>query len=469
MGAARPQIAAAADCNSLTVIRTRDNLRRCCRYPFLVRGREKKMEARPHRSLRRCLTWMCIAGFAACSGPGEHPQTTFEPVSEFGRSLNSLFANTFWWTIGILVLVEALIVLSAYRYRDRPGAPKPKQIHGNVKLEFLWTVIPGVIVLFIAIPTIQATIATQRRAPSDALVVEVIGHQWWWEFKYPEYNVTTANELVLPVGRNIDLKMHSADVIHSFWIPRVGGKRDVNPQPRVARGESGPRSNHLTFNLDSAGYFLGQCAEFCGLSHAIMRSAVLALPAPEFDRWITSMGGRPGRRVLPEPSTGAATVETGPGKPPVAQPTAVPSGRSLSGAGQPNEPRDTLSTADTLRGVAPQTPLQGPALPAGPLSESDKGKQVFTSRACIACHTVQGTTARGVLGPNLTRFGARRYVGAGARRNTLENVIAWITSPQSMKPGALMPGARVGGGGMPPTGLSADEIRAVATYLMSLK
>lgn len=407
---------------------------------------------------------MAVAG---CGGPGEHPQTTFEPVSEFGRSLNSLFANTFWWTIGILVLVEALILLSAYRFRDRPGVPKPKQIHGNVTLEIIWTVIPAIIVLFISIPTIQSTISTQRRAPPDALVVEVIGHQWWWEFRYPEYNVATANELVLPVGRNIDLKMHSADVIHSFWIPRVGGKRDVNPQPRVARGESGPRSNHLTFNIDSVGYFLGQCAEFCGLSHAIMRSAVVALAVPDFDRWVTSMGGTPGGRVPPEPTTGAATVETGPGRPTIG--TLIPSGRGLSGAGQPNEPRDTLSTADTLRRPVPQTPLQGPATPPGQLSEVDRGKQIFTSRACIACHTVHGTTARGVLGPNLTRFGARRYVGAGARRNTLENVIAWITSPQSLKPGVLMPGARVGGGGMPPTGLSDEEVRAVAAYLTSLK
>jgi cytochrome c oxidase subunit 2 len=415
------------------------------------------------------LTVGFLTALVGCSEPGQHPQTTFHPVSEFARSLNGLFANTFWWTIGILLLVEGLIVVSAFRFRDRPDTPKPKQIHGNVKLEFLWTVIPAVIVLFIAIPTIQLTITTQRRAPADALVVEVIGHQWWWEFKYPEYGVNTANELVLPVGRNIDLKMHSADVIHSYWVPRVSGKRDVNPQPRVARGESGPRSNHLTFNIDSAGYFLGQCAEFCGASHAIMRTAIVALDSAEFGRWVTSMGGTVGPRVPPEPTSGAATVETGPGKPPVGPAPPTPSGRGLSGAGQPNEPRDTLSTGTARPRPAPQTPLQGPATQPGQVSDVDRGRQIFTSKACIACHTVHGTTARGVLGPNLTRFGARRYVGAGARRNTLENVIAWITSPSSVKPGALMPGARVGAGGMPPTGLSDEEIRLIATYLLSLK
>jgi cytochrome c oxidase subunit 2 len=381
---------------------------------------------------------------AACSG--DHPQTTFEPVSEFGRTLNRLFANTFWWTIGILVLVELMLVIAMVKYKERAGTPKPKQIHGNVKLEFLWTVIPAVIVLFIAIPTIQVTIDTQKRPPADALIVEVIGHQWWWEYKYPEYGVTTANELVLPVGRTVDLKMHSADVVHSFWIPRVGGKRDVNPQPRVGRGERAPASNHLTFNIEEPGYYSGQCAEFCGLAHAIMRAAVIAMPANEFEQWVASMGGR----------AGAAQ----------ARPEAPP-----------QQPRDTLSAADTLqRAVAApaptpvaQTPLQGAATPAGPLSEADRGKQLLTSKVCIACHTIQNTSARGVMGPNLTRFGARRTLGAGARPNTLENVIAWITNPQSLKPGALMPGAQSDGGGMKATGMTPEEVRAIATYLMSLK
>src|SRR5262245_20837618 len=239
----------------------------------------------------------CLALTAACSG--NYPQTTFEPVSEFGRALNQLFANTFWWTIGILLLVELLIVFSMVRFRERAGQPKPKQIHGNVRLELLWTVIPAVIVLFIAIPTIQTTFTTQRRPPNDALLVEVVGHQWWWEFRYPEYGVVTANEMYLPVGRNINLRMHSADVIHSFWIPRVGGKRDVNPQPRISRGER-PRANHLTFNIEQAGYYNGQCAEFCGASDAIMRMALVAVQPSDFEAWVQSMGGM---RRLPPGST----------------------------------------------------------------------------------------------------------------------------------------------------------------------
>ena len=137
----------------------------------------------------------------SCGSSEQYPQTTFDPVTEFGRLVNALFANTFWWTIGILVLVEVLLLVFVFRYRARPGAPEPKHIHGHVGLEITWTLIPAVIVLFIAVPTIRGVFATQQKAPDDALVVEVIGHQWWWEFRYPELGVVTANELVVPVNR----------------------------------------------------------------------------------------------------------------------------------------------------------------------------------------------------------------------------------------------------------------------------
>jgi mono/diheme cytochrome c family protein len=205
-----------------------------------------------------------------------------------------------------------------------------------------------------------------------------------------------------------------------------------------------------------------------------MRMAIHAVPADQYTQWTVSMGGSALPGVRPEPTTGAATIETGPGRPlpaegTEAQEAAAARARADSLARQ-QQPRDTLSTADTLRQpAAPATPLQGPATPAGQQNDTDRGRQLFTSKVCIACHTIQGTSARGVLGPNLTRFGSRRYVGAGARPNTLENVIAWITDPGAVKPGALMPGARNPGGGMPPTGLTNDEVRAIAVYLLSLK
>jgi cytochrome c oxidase subunit 2 len=284
------------------------------------------------------------------------------------------------------------------------------------------------------------------------LLVEVIGHQWWWEFRYPEYGVVTANELYLPAGRTVNLKMHSADVIHSFWVPRVGGKRDVNPRPRTHEGEREPRANYLTFVVDSAGYFSGQCAEFCGASHAIMRTAIVALPQDQFASWVSSMGGAQ-QPAVPQPATPADTTR-----------------RDTTAARTPAAPPATAQQPQTVPPTAQQPgSLQGPATPATPLTEEQRGQQLFMSKPCIACHTINGTNARGVLGPNLTRFGARRTVGAGARPNTLANVEAWIRHPQALKPGALMPGAREGAAGMPPTGLTDDEIRAIATYLTSLK
>jgi cytochrome c oxidase subunit 2 len=436
--------------------------------------------------------------FAGCA-EGVYPQTTFEPVSEFGRLLNALFANTFWWTIGIMLLVELLILVFIFRYRERPGAPTPKPIHGHTGLEIAWTIIPAIIVLFIAVPTVGGIFATQRAASADALQVEVIGHQWWWEFRYPQLGVVTANELVLPVGREVQLKMWSADVIHSYWIPRIGGKRDVNPQPRTIENERA-KYNYILFNVDQPGYYLGQCAEFCGEAHAIMRTSALALNQNEFAQWARSMGGAmPVSPVDPaaEVQHGETTAEKVPG-----------TEAEERGGGVLGPPSDTLDTSDTLR-AAPQAvaaPAQTPpaglraptgmaptgapapgrpdfqatgpvppgsmqrlAMAPGEQSLEDVGRELITTKMCVACHAISGTPMRGTLGPNLTRFGARRYLGAGARPNTMENLIAWIRHPQSIKPGTLMPGAREGAAGMPATGLSEDEIKAIAAYLLSLK
>src|SRR5207245_2457292 len=127
----------------------------------------------------------------------------------------------------VFVFVEVLLLVALWRYRHRPNAPVPEQIHGNTKLEILWTIIPAVVLAIIAVPTVQTIFRTQGAARGDALQVEVVGHQWWWEFRYPQYGVTTANELYLPIGRTVNFALHTEDVIHSFWIPGLGGKRDL--------------------------------------------------------------------------------------------------------------------------------------------------------------------------------------------------------------------------------------------------
>jgi cytochrome c oxidase subunit 2 len=450
-------------------------------------------------ALRAFLTTASLLVLSACGSADKYPQTTFEPVSEFGRLLNSLFANTFWWTMGIMVLVEILLLVFVFKFRDRPDAPEPKQIHGHTGLEITWTLIPSIIVLFILVPTVKGIFTTQAKVSEESsLVVEVIGHQWWWEFRYPQLGVVTANELVIPINTVVDLQMHSADVIHSYWVPRVGGKRDVNPQPKPAENERA-RVNHLTYNVERPGYYLGQCAEFCGESHALMRTAAVALSQADFADWVQKMGGT----YRPVPVTANAPMGAGTAEKVAPQPGEV----MAQLGGSRGAPADTLTVADTMRqtppAVAVQQPAQGgrPAVNAlsptgapapgrgvhqdvgpvppgasqraammpGELTLEQRGEQLFTTRVCVACHTVNGTSAKGVLGPNLTRYGMRRTVGAGVAPNTLENVERWIKRPQDMKPGALMPGAEEGAAGMPATGLKSDEIRAIAAYLKSLK
>ncbi|MBR9989499.1 MAG: cytochrome c oxidase subunit II, partial [Gemmatimonadetes bacterium] len=237
-------------------------------------------------SLALLISSLALAG---CEAGGAYPQTTFRPVSEYGRILNDTFYNTFNWTMGIMVIVIALILFAAFRFRERPDSPDPEQIHGNTILEIGWTIVPAIIVVFIAIPAIRGIFDTQREPPADALVVEVIGHQWWWEFRYPEYDIVTANEMWVPVDRPVSLAMRSADVIHSFWIPRIGGKRDVNPLPRRREGVAPKHDNYLLFTVEEPGQYLGQCAEYCGEAHAIMRMTVVATEPDEFDRWVVNM------------------------------------------------------------------------------------------------------------------------------------------------------------------------------------
>jgi cytochrome c oxidase subunit 2 len=124
---------------------------------------------------------------------------------------------------------------------------------------------------------------TQASPPHGSLSVEVIGHQWWWEIRYPELGITTANELHLPVGRPVSLSLKSADVIHSFWVPRLGGKRDL----------VGGKVNHLVFTVDEPGEYPGQCAEFCGASHANMRLTVIAQSPADFEAWTKRLTATP--------------------------------------------------------------------------------------------------------------------------------------------------------------------------------
>lgn len=218
--------------------------------------------------------------------------STFNSVADLGWRIGDLFTNIIGWTLFILIIVEALLVWVIWAYRDRPGREEPKAVHGHVGLEVGWTMIPALIVTIIAIPTIATIFRTQAPPPDNALTIEVTGRQWWWEIRYPELGIVTANEIVVPAGRPVTLELKSGDVIHSFWVPRVGGKRDL----------IGGKVNRLTFTVETPGTYPGQCAEFCGLSHANMRMLLMAETPQEFDRWVDS------QREPPAPPTGEAAA-----------------------------------------------------------------------------------------------------------------------------------------------------------------
>jgi cytochrome c oxidase subunit II len=212
----------------------------------------------------------------------------FSPASTPSQSIFSLSMFVFAITGGIFVVVGGLIFYAAVRFRQRPGddGSEPPQIFGSNQIELSWTIIPVLIVVVLFLATARMIFAIQDAPkPPAALEVTAIGHQFWWEFRYPTLHITTANELHIPVSspvRGADtprptfLKLTSADVIHSFWVPRLAGKTDLVPN----------RINELWMDPHTAGLYEGQCAQFCGVEHAKMLLRVYVDTPEQFAAWV---------------------------------------------------------------------------------------------------------------------------------------------------------------------------------------
>ena len=232
------------------------------------------------RILARSLSQVGVALLlASCSlfEDVDQPLTTFEPAGPFAERIDGLFWPVFWIATGVFVLVEGAILVAVFMFRDREGAKEPKQLHGNPKLEVIWTVIPALILAVIAVPTVSAIFDLTECDP-DAMQVEVTGHQWWFEFNYPDEGIQTANVMVVPAGEEICAVMTSEDVVHNFWIPALNGKRYLIPGQETV----------LRLQADEPGEYWGHCAEFCGLSHSLMRTRLLAVEPSEYDAWVTA-------------------------------------------------------------------------------------------------------------------------------------------------------------------------------------
>jgi cytochrome c oxidase subunit 2 len=252
----------------------------------------------PHGPVRplilMALAALGVLSLAACAAP----QSTFSPASDVADNINTIYVLVVVAAsiIGFLVLVAMAYLI--IRYRARPGG-KAQQIHGSNKLEVTWTVLPIGVLLIIAIPTMFFIQATSQAASADAVKVEAIGHQWWFEFRYPGLgpdggDLVTANELVLPIGKQAGITLESVDVIHSFWVPALAGKTDMVPG----------RTNHLSpFIPNELGTFYGQCAEYCGTAHALMRFRVKVVSLGEFEQWVAAQNA-----AAADPAAGTAAA-----------------------------------------------------------------------------------------------------------------------------------------------------------------
>lgn len=313
----------------------------------------------------------------------------FNAASTETIAIRGLF-NFILITAGIIfVLVEGLLFFAVFRFRNRPPE-SAMQFHGNTKLELAWTAAPAVILAVLLGFTLQTMGQVKAVAASNVLNVKAIGHQWWWEFRYPDQKIITAEELIVPVNTTIQVAIESNDVEHGFWVPELFGKADAVPG----------YTNRVVFTPNTASqyYYGGQCTQFCGLEHAQMRFAVVVRTDEEFKNWVAQQ--------------------------------------------------------------------QQPAAPAESLTgDAAEGQKLFASLPCVGCHTIEGTAAAGVIGPNLTHVASRGFIAGGVLPNTPDTLRAWIKDSQAIKPGNDMPSFSDPKG----TNLSDAQVGQLVAYLSTLK
>jgi cytochrome c oxidase subunit 2 len=347
---------------------------------------------RRKQSFSSIRVWLAMApALLACWCPAVAQEaqsipSILAPASTPAREIYGLSLFVLLITGSIFVVVAGVLTYVVFKFRVREGDPQhePAQVYGSLQVELAWTVIPILIVVVLFLTTARIIFAIQDAPkPSSALDVTVIGHQFWWEFRYPSLGIVTANELHIPVsGANQSsatyLRLLSADVDHSFWVPQLGGKTDLIPN----------HPNEMWIDPLRPGLYLGQCAQFCGVEHAKMLLRVYVDTPEQFAAWVKHQ---------------------------------------------------------QLPGV------EDPAVVAG--------AHVFETEACMSCHAVAGTDAKGTFGPDLTHLMSRATIASGSVENTPANLRAWIKAPDHFKPGVLMPAMQ----------LSDQQIDELVAYLVTLR
>ena len=313
------------------------------------------------------------------------PPPVLDPAGPFAGPIQTVAWVLFIMAAVVMVVVAVALGIALFgprKWKRRVGGERLIWIAGLV---FPVVVLTGLLVYGL---TTTARVADVPK-PGE-MRVRVTGEMWWWRVAYLDGQgreiVQDANEVHIPAGQPVVFELESADVIHSFWVPRLGGKTDMIPG----------RRNFMRLQADAPGTYGGQCAEYCGGPHALMGLVVVAHAPDDYVAWLA-------RQSRP-----AAVV-------PSAQ---------------------------------------------GPLALIDQGRNVFAASGCAACHTIRGTEANGLAGPDLTHVGSRQTLGAGILPNNQGTMAGWISDSQSLKPGNRMPSYAV---------LSGQDVRAVAAYLESLK
>lgn len=334
-----------------------------------------------------------VLGFLQTAAPSaglEHRiADIFRPLGSQAESERAIAYLTLAITGAIFVVVASLMIYTIARFRRRAHDTEhqePPQVYGSNQIEVAWTVIP-ILIVFVLIGVSGRVIATLENAspPQKTVKIRIVGHQWWWEIHYPDYHITAANEIHIPVSTSAQptaayLSLESQDVIHSFWIPQLSGKTDLIPN----------RTNYLWIDAKEPGTYHGNCAEYCGTQHANMLLRVIADTPEDWKKWTENQQrAAAGSQIAEANSSNSATLR------PV---------------------------------VARQLPPD---------------EQTFQSLACVNCHTVKGTASVGKFGPDLTHLMSRQTIGAGVLANTPKNLRNWIDDPQIAKPGCLMPSMKL--------------------------
>jgi len=443
----------------------------------------------------------------------DHKQSALDPKGLVSQNQYDIFMLSVWITIFLFCAVGGCLLYVLWKYRAKTpeeAMEVPAQSHGNSKIEVSLILASTVILVILAIPTLQGVVLMNRlpdpndsqalekydlnkSAIEDAITVNVTGKRFFWVFEYPQFGIVTANELVFPASKAVRVNLRTEDVIHSFWLPKLAGKMDLMPgqenflwfvadqnkimskkdsegktvkvsldeaMPSVFDGKMRERifaKQKFTDEFEAVGgLFYGQCAEYCGNSHAYMSFRALAQSDDDFDSWVKSFQNaqNPNKqpsKYNPEKEYSKGSLVTFPD----------------SALGDSSS-REYRSVNKISKGQAPNLTNKG--WEKAHSDDYEIGKQLFASLQCVQCHAVN-RTGLGSKGPNLTLFGIRTSLAAGWMRNDEENLSQWLKNSNDVKFGNLMWNGEGVDDDHPLRNLEDDDIKVnqLVAYLLGLK